>query len=94
MTTTTQPQGKTLEERRRILQNEVQKYIRQGFRVISQTETTAQLVRPKRFSFLWAFLWLLLLGVGLIVYLLWYWSRRDETVYLQVDEQGRVSRRT
>lgn len=92
--TTMQPQAKTLDERRRILQSEVQRYIGRGFRVISQTETTAQLVRPKRFSFLWAFLWLLAFGIGLIVYLFWYWSRRDETVYLQVDEQGRVSRRT
>jgi len=85
--------GKSVEERRAILQREISRYLKRGFRVVSQTETTAQLVKPKSFSFLWAFLWLLMLGVGLIVYLIYYWSKRDETVYLEVDELGRVRRR-
>lgn len=57
-------------------------YVRQGFRVVSQTESSAQLVKPKVFSFVWALLWFLLLGVGLVVYLLYYAAKKDKTVYL------------
>ena len=65
-------QGLSIEQRREILQREIAKYMRKGFRVVSQTDTTAQLMKPKSFSFLWAFLWFLLFGFGLIVYLLYY----------------------
>jgi hypothetical protein len=32
--------------------------------------------------------WFLLFGIGLIVYLLYYWGKRDQTVYLEVDNRG------
>lgn len=67
-----------------LLAQEIQKYVRQGYRVVNQTNTTAQLVRPKKFSCLAATLWTLLLGIGLIFYLFWYASKKDDTVYLQV----------
>jgi len=57
-------------------------YVKQGYRVVSQSETHAQLVKPKQFSFVWAFLWFLCLGVGLIVYLLYYAAKKDQQVYL------------
>jgi hypothetical protein len=79
-----------LDRRREILQREISSYARRGFRILSQTNTTAQLLKPKKFSFLWALLWFLLFGIGLLIYLLWYWSRRDETVYLEVTPTGRV----
>lgn len=78
------------EERSAILDREVSKYVKRGFRVISRTNTTAQLVKPKKFSFLWAVLWFLLFGVGLLIYLFYYVSKKDETVYLEVDQQGHV----
>ncbi len=81
------------QDRAAILDREVEKYVRKGYRVTSRTPTTAQLVKPKVFSRLWAFLWFLVFGVGLIVYLLWYAAKRDKTVYLTADEQGRVHRR-
>lgn len=87
------PNTKSIEERRSILQKEVTNYVRRGFRVVSQTDTTAQLVKAKKFSFLWAFIWLLALGIGLIVYLLWYWAKRDEQVYLEVDANGKIRKR-
>lgn len=83
----------SLEKRRDILQKEINGYVRRGFRVMSQTDTSAQLVKPKKFSFLWAMLWFLLLGIGLLIYLIYYWSQKDQTVYLSVDERGRVSKR-
>lgn len=60
-------------------------YIRKGYRVASQTRTSANLVRPKKFSFL-AFFLLLLFGVvpGL-VYFAWYLAKKDKSVYLYND---------
>ncbi len=80
-------------ERTELLQREITKYVRRGFHVVSQTDTTAQLVKPKKFSLLWALLWFLLFGIGLIIYLIWYWSRRDQTVYLEVSPTGKITRR-
>lgn len=81
------------EKRREILAREVAAYSRRGYRVIAQTDTTAQLVKPKQFSFLWATVWFLMFGIGLLVYLFYYWGKREEVVYLVVDEQGHVKRR-
>lgn len=82
----------TVAARKAILDHEVTKYVRKGFRVQSRTDTEAQLVKPKKFSFLWAALWFLMLGIGLIVYLLYYAAKKDEQVYLQVDQRGKVKR--
>jgi hypothetical protein len=84
--------GLTIEQRREILQREINKYLRQGYRVISQTDTTAQLVKPKEFSCLW-FLINALLLIGWIFYLLWYWSKRDKQIYIEVDVNGKVRTR-
>ena len=73
------------------LDAEIRKYIASGFRVVSRTETTAQLVKPKKFSFWWAAFWTLALLVGLILYLFWYAAKKDETVYLEVDQFGQVN---
>ena len=80
-------------ERSRILDEEVSEYMRSGFFVRQRTPTTAQLVRPKRFSFLWAFLWLLVFGIGIVVYLIYYAAKQDEGRYVEVDEYG-VARAT
>lgn len=77
------------ERRTEILQREVNKYIGQGYRVVSQTDTTAQLVRPKQFSCLW-FLINAFLIIGWIFYLLWYWSKREEQIYIEVDLVGNI----
>jgi len=90
-TTSPVPAGVVTPERR--LEAEVQSYVSRGFRVVSQTPTTAQLVKPKKFSFVWAFLWFLVAVVGLIVYLLYYASKRDEQVFLSVSADGRITRR-
>lgn len=69
---------------------EVGTYMRDGFFVRQRTTTTAQLVKPKKFSFLWAFLWFLMLGIGIIVYLIYYAAKQDEGRYVEVDEHGTV----
>ena len=72
------------------LQEHIGWYVRQGYRVASQTETTVQLVKPKRFSFVWALGWFLVFGIGLIVYLLYYAAKRDQALYLTVQADGTV----
>ena len=82
------------EQRRETLQQRINQYIRQGYRVVSQTDTTAQLIKQKQFSCLWATLWFLLFGIGILIYLFYYASKRDEQIYLEVDIYGRVIART
>jgi Ca2+/Na+ antiporter len=77
-------------ERSRELDEEIQEYVRQGFFVRHRTATTAQLVRPKRFSFVWALLWFLMFGIGILVYLIYYAAKQDEGRYAEVDEYGEV----
>lgn len=80
------------ETRRAALQQAIGEYLAQGYRVLSQTDTTAQLVKPKQFGTLWFILWLLT-GVLWIVYLVYYLAvKREGRVYLQVDPSGVVHR--
>ncbi len=88
----TKQQPLPLDQRRAILEREINGYLSRGFQVQSQTETTAQLVKPKRFSLLWAVLWLFVFGVGLVLYLLYYLSKKDETIYLEVGGAGQIKR--
>jgi uncharacterized BrkB/YihY/UPF0761 family membrane protein len=74
----------------RLLDEEVSAYMRDGYFVRQRTPTSAQVVKPKRFSFVWAFLWLLVFGVGIIVYLIYYAAKQDEGRYVEVDEYGTV----
>lgn len=82
-----------IQQRRDILQHEIGNYLKHGFRVISQTDTTAQLIKPKKFSFFWAFIWFLALGIGLLVYIIYYMAKKDQQIYLSVDENGRITKR-
>lgn len=54
-------------------------YSAEGYIISLKTDNQLQMIRKKSFSFLWAFLWFLLWGVGLIVYLLYYLSKNDDT---------------
>lgn len=67
-----------------ILQAEIGRRTAQGWEIVSRGPTEAQMRRPKRFSFGWAFLWFLLLGVGLFVYLVWHWLKAEQLAYLRV----------
>ncbi len=59
-------------ERARLLEEEVGEYMRSGFFVRHRTATTAQPVKPKQFSFVWASCSFLLFGVVILVYLIYY----------------------
>jgi hypothetical protein len=73
-----------------VLEAEIARRTAQGWQVISKGVNEAQLRKPKQFSFVWAFLWFLVFGVGLIVYLLWHWAKRDQLIYLWVAD-GRLT---
>lgn len=78
----------TIEKRRAILNRAVAGYVKQGYRVVSQADTTAQLVKPKRFGCAWMIVSLFSLGLALIFYLV----QKEKTVYLEVDLNGRVKK--
>ena len=61
-------QAITLEERSNLLQREIQKYVKDGWRVQSSTATTAQLVKPKKFSFLFFIVLLILMVLPALLY--------------------------
>jgi len=69
-----------------ILQAEIGRRTAQGWEIVSRGPTEAQMRRPKRFSFGWAFLWFLLFGVGVFVYLIWHWLKAEQLAYLRVVE--------
>lgn len=83
----------SLEQRQQILSRVIANYSAAGWRVTAQTAASVQMVKPKSFSCLWASLWFLLFGVGILIYAFYYWSKRDETVFLSVDEYGNIRRR-
>jgi len=62
-------------------------YMSEGYIVTLRTNTQLQLIRKKKFSLLWAVLWFLLWGVGLIVYIFYYISKKDEQVNITLDEE-------
>ena len=82
------PRTVNLEERSAILQRIIVKYVDLRWRVVSQTQTTAQLTRDKRASCLVALLLCLLFILPAILYLLLY--KGTENVYLEVKENGQV----
>jgi len=72
------------------LRSEIDRRVRDGYRVVSETETSAQLLKPKVFSFVWALFWFLFLGVGVLVYIFYYMAKKDKTVYLRLSDEGKL----
>lgn len=86
------PEPISIEQRAAVLQQRIAWYISQGFRVISQTTTTAQLVKPKTLSCLWVILFGITI-IGLIVYVVVYLMSKDKQVYIEIDPAGQVIER-
>ncbi len=53
-------------------------YVSENYTIGSKTENQLQMIRKKTFSFLWSFLWFLIFGFGLIIYVLYYLSKKDK----------------
>ena len=84
-----QPSQLTLQQRMEILDREISGYTGRGFRLQSRSDTSAQLVKAKSFNLFWALVFLFT-GIGLILYVLYYWSKKDEILFIQVDPYGRI----
>lgn len=64
-------------------------YSARGFLLVSKTETSALLRKPKQFNVLLAILGAVLCLVGLIVYVIFYATQQDEVVEVRlVDRQA------
>lgn len=76
------------------IQAEVAKYAGRGWQVTHQDGNSAALVRRKKFS-LPAFLlsWLFFLFGGILYLLYYFLLKRDESLYLYLDESGQLQRR-
>ncbi len=79
----------SIESRKTILQSSIAGFLKRGYRVVAQTDTTAQLVKPKSFSLAWGCLFTILL-LPIVFYLLWYLLESEKQIYLSVDEFGQV----
>lgn len=79
----------TIEARSAILQREIDDYVAKGYRVISQTPTTAQLATPPKPGSC------LLYFITLGIYLVWRIIKggKSKSVYITVDDYGNVLQR-
>ncbi len=78
-------------ERTAILDSEVAKWSGRGYVVESESATSVQMRRPKELSGCTALLLLVLFVPGLFIYLLWYLLKRDETIFININEIGHVT---
>jgi len=76
-----------------ILLAEINRYVQLGYQVTSQTARSAQLVKPKRFSVMWAIIWFVLAVVPFVIYVLVYMFKWDHHVLISVDEEGHITRK-
>lgn len=87
----TSPESMSEEDQQQVLQREVANAVKQGWQVTTQTTTSATLSRKKKFSWIWFILWLLLAFVGGVVYLIYYATKKDESMMIQVGPTGKVT---
>lgn len=72
----------TLKEKKDII---IDIYSKDGFTVNNISVTQMQFRKEKSFSLLWAILWLFVFIVGLLVYIFYYISKRDDIVTVTLD---------
>lgn len=67
-------------------------FMSEGYLVVMRTENQLQMVKKKKFSFFWAFIWLLFWGFGLLVYLFYYMAKDDKKISVTLDLEDVYSR--
>lgn len=83
----------TAAQRTAALESEVISYVRQGYTVETQSATTASLSKKKRIGWFWNIILTLLTGgLWLIVIIVRLVNRKNDTIVLTVDENGKVRR--
>ncbi len=83
----------SVDVRRATLQQAIAGYLRSGYHVVSQTDFTAQLLKPKKFGCIVFVILLILALLPGLIYIAYYASKRDSTVYLEVDGSGQLTKR-
>jgi hypothetical protein len=74
----------------RSLQQEIARRTAEGYEMVWQRGNEVQMRRGKRFSIWWFLLWTVFsLGILFWLYPLWHWAKRDELVFLRMEE-GRL----
>ncbi len=63
-----------------------------GYQVVSQTKTTAQLVRKKRFSCLLATALFICFLLPFFIYVFYYMAKKDDLIYLDLDTQPKKTK--
>ncbi len=65
-------------------------YVANGYRVISRTDDTAQLLKPKNFSVVLAVILFLFFAIPFFIYLFIYLGRKDKQVYITALSDGNL----
>jgi hypothetical protein len=85
----------SIPERRVILDRRLDVLMRQGYKVLYQSDVTTQVAREKRVNPLTVVILLIIsifaLFIPIVIYLIWYSSRHADVRMIQVDEYGRLS---
>lgn len=79
----------TVEEREEVLNEQIAFWEAKGYHVEHRTTGRATMVKPKKFSFWWAFLWFLTL-VMFLPYLIYYAAKKDKRISISVDPYGNI----
>ena len=79
-----------VELRQNILRKEIEKYVRNGYRVICESQSTALLIKPNKFSLFWAIVWFMLAVLPFVIYILWYNDHKEKWVCISVNVFGKV----
>ena len=69
------------------LKAQVRIAVEHGYQVVSQTHTTAQLMRKKQFSCLIATVLFLCFAIPFFIYLFYYLGKKDDYIYLDIETQ-------
>lgn len=85
------PQQPAVNANQLILQQVIAHFTQRGYRVVSQTDTTVQLVREKSFSCLTAVILMLLFVIPFLMYMIWYHAKKDDRLYIVVNPDSSIS---
>ena len=80
---------KTIEDRNAILEKDISKHVSNGWRVLSRTETSCQLVKDKKANGCLVVILLLLFIIPGIVYMVM--SSGTKSLYIEVNIEGKIN---
>lgn len=88
------PEEEVLAKNTEVLDQAVHSYMSSGWLLVSRTDQLVQMKKPKKFNWLWFFLWLLISFIvfvlPIILYLIYYAVKKDEIITLSVNSAGEL----